>query len=309
MKAVVFLFFAGLLAAQASNFRIVYVPQLVDLDTLEAFEYEQQDDLELFNLGNIVKNVGHNIHNTVNQATHNVQNAVHQVGHNVHNAVNQATHNVQHAAQQVGKNVHNTVNQVSHNVQHTANQVAHNVQHAANQVGHTANQVGHNIANTVNHIGKDLDKLRHAFEHGFTEAEKNFIRAAKPTVEFLIHAGGFVDAEQAWKKVDWKTGHGLPLAIQRTAKDIGKLYNNLNTISGGKLNDLALHVADKVAIAIFPPSAAVIETGKVLFKVAGQLHDITSLVKGIETDAHRGDWGGVAIDGFKLFALIAQDFV
>jgi len=282
MKAVVFLLFAGLLAVQASNFRVVYVPQLVDLDALEAFEYEETDS-ELFSLGDVVKNVGQ---------------AVHQAGHNIHNAVNQATHNVQNAVHQVGQNVHNTVNQVGHNVQNTAN-----------QVGHTVNQVGHNIANTVNHIGKDLDKLRHAFEHGFTEAEKNFIRAAKPTVEFLIHAGGFVDAEQAWKKVNWKTGHGLPLAIQRTAKDVSKLYKNLNTISGGRLNDLALHVADKVAIAVFPPSAAVIETGKVLFRVAGQLHDITSLVKGIETGAHRGDWGGVAIDGFKLFALIAQDFV
>jgi len=282
MKATIFILFAGLLAVQAANFRVVYVPQLIDLDQLD---FEDEDN-QFWGLGDVVKNVQH--------------------------GVNQVGHNIAHTANQVNHNIAKTVNQVNHNVAHTVNTVNHNIAHTANQVGqnvaHTANQVGHNIAVTAQHIGKDLDRMRQAFVHGFNDAEKAFIRGAKPTIEFLIKVGGFSDAEVAWKKVNWKNGHGLDVAIQKTAKDISKLYKNLNKLSGGKLNDLALRVADKIAMSAFPPAGIILEVGIVSFKVAGQLHDITTMVHHIETDAHKGDWAGVAIESFKLFSLIAQDF-
>jgi len=293
MKAIIFLFFAGLLAVQAANFRVIYVPQLIDLDELQLqYKYEDEDH-QLWTMGEVVTNVK----TGVNQAVTNVANTANQVGNNIN---------------QVGKNVVNTANQVGKNVVSTANQVGHNIANTANQVGtniaKTANQVGQNVATTYHHIVDDIKELKHAFQHGFTEAERFIIRNSKPTLDLLIKVGGFSDAAEAWRHVDWNTGRGLPLAIQLTARDSSKLYNNLNKLSGGRLNGMAVRVAEKVAMSACPPAAIAIKAGVVSFRIAGQLHDITSMIHTIRVDAHSGDWAGVAIESYKLFSLIAQDF-
>ena len=293
MKAIIFLFFAGLLAVQAANFRIVYVPQLIDLDELQLqYKYEDEDH-QLWTIGEVVTNVK----TGVNQAVTNVANTANQVGNNI----NQAGKNVVNTANQVGKNVVSTANQVGHNIANTANQVGTNI-------AKTGNQVGQNVATTYHHIVDDIKELKHAFQHGFTEAERFIIRNSKPTLELLIKVGGFSDAAEAWRQVDWNTGRGLPLAIQLTARDSSKLYNNLNKLSGGRLNGMAVRVAEKAAMSAFPPAAIAIKAGVVSFRIAGQLHDITSMIHTIRVDAHSGDWAGVAIESYKLFSLIAQDF-
>jgi len=295
MKAVIFLLFAGLLAVQAANFRVVYVPQLIDLDTLG---YEDEDN-QLW-LGEMVSNV---------------QNGMNQVGKNIANTASTVTNNVVNTANQVGHNIATTSNQIGHNIAVTSTQIGHNIAVTSTQIGqnvaNTANQVGKNVANgvavTVKYIGQDIQRLKQAFQHGFTEAERIIIRNAKPTVELLIKVGGFSDAEAAWKSVDWKTGRNLDLAIQLTARDCSKLYNRLNKLSGGRLNDLAVDVAEKIAMSAFPPAGILLHAGKVAFKVAGDIHDITTMIHAIEDDVHKGDWAGVAIEGFRLFSLIAQD--
>jgi len=295
MKAIIFLLFAGLLAVQAANFRVVYVPQLIDLDTLG---YEDEDN-QLW-LGEMVSNV---------------QNGMNQVGKNIANTASTVTNNVVTTANQVGHNIATTSNQIGHNIAVTSTQIGHNIAVTSTQIGqnvaNTANQVGKNVANgvavTVKYIGQDIQRLKQAFQHGFTEAERIIIRNAKPTVELLIKVGGFSDAEAAWKSVDWKTGRNLDLAIQLTARDCSKLYNRLNKLSGGRLNDLAVDVAEKIAMSAFPPAGILLHAGKVAFKVAGDIHDITDMIHTIQDDVHKGDWAGVAIEGFRLFSLIAQD--
>jgi len=299
MKAVIFLLFAGLLAVQAANFRVVYVPQLVDLDTLG---YEDEDN-QLW-LGEMVNQVGQNIANTANTVTKNVVNTANTVTKNVVNTASTVTHNVANTASTVTHNVVNTANQVGQNIATTTNQIGHNIAVTSNQIG---KNVANGVAVTVKYIGQDIQRLKQAFQHGFSEAERIIIRNAKPTVELLIKVGGFSDAEAAWKSVDWKTGRNLDLAIQLTARDCSKLYNRLNKLSGGRLNDLAVDVAEKIAMSAFPPAGILLHAGKVAFKVAGDIHDITVMIHSIEDDVHKGDWAGVAIEGFKLFSLIAQD--
>jgi len=199
MKAVFFLLFAGLLAVQAANFRVVYVPQLIDVDEVDA------EDFEYFNLNH---------------------------------AVSQAGHNIAHTAQQVG-----------------------------HQAGHVAQTVG-NAA---------------------------------------INAAGFRDATNAWSRVNWKTGAGMMRAIQLTANDCKHLYNELNKLTGGRLNSAALNYATAVAADAFPPAAIAIEAGKVVFRAAGQVHDITHLVQNIHHDIDTHNWIDLADNAFKLFKIIVND--
>jgi len=205
MKAAFFLLFAGLLAVQAANFRAGPVPQFaIGFDELGL-----EDDNELWGAPDVLKNI---------------ENGVHQAQKNIANTVNH-----------VGKNVANIHNQLQ-NVPKIANQVGQNVVR-------TVNRVGQNVERTARKFGLDLQKLRHAAEHGFSEAQKNFIRNAGPTIEALIQASGFTEAAEAWHHINWRNLQGLDLAIQLTALRVQEIYEAVNGIGGGKLDEMAIDVA------------------------------------------------------------------
>jgi hypothetical protein len=220
------------------------------------------------------------------------------------------------------KNIENRVHQAQKNIANTANHIGQNVANIpkiADQAGQNVvkvvNHVGHNIERAANKFGLDLQKLRHAAEHGFSQAQQDFIRNAGPTIDALIQASGFTEAAQAWHHINWKNLSGLDVAIQLTALRVQEIYEAVNGIGGGKLDEMAIDVAEKIT-TIFCPQAGIwfevgklgLKGGKVALRVVGQTHDITDMLKTMEYRVRRGDWSGVAIESHKLFSLIVSDF-
>jgi len=156
-------------------------------------------------------------------------------------------------------------------IKHAASNIGHKVAHVAHQVGHEAGHVAQTVGNAA------------------------------------ISAAGFKDATNAWGRVNWKTGQGMIHAIQLTAKDRQHLYHELNKLTGGRLNGMALNYATEVAAETFPPAAIAIEAGKVVFRVSGQVRDITQLTKKIHSDIHNHNWVDLAENAFKLFKIIYDD--
>jgi hypothetical protein len=216
------------------------------------------------------------------------------------------------------KNIEQGVHQAQRNIAHI-HQNIENIPKVVDQIGQnvvrTVNHIGQNVERNAKKAGLDLAKLRHAAEHGFSEAQKNFIRQAGPTIDAIIHHTGFDEAKEAWHNINWKNLNGLDLAIQLTALRVQEIYEHVNGLGGGKLDEMAIDVAEKITTA-FVPEAGVwfqvgklgLKGGKVALRVVGQTHDITNMLKTMGARVHRGDWGGVAIESFKLFSLIASDF-
>jgi len=138
-------------------------------------------------------------------------------------------------------------------------------------------------------------------------AAKGYSRAAMAVKNTYVSALAFQEVVEAWKTVDWRTGRNMMFAIQVTARDCRNFYVALNQLTGGKLNDVALRYAEGLAVGVFPPSLIIIESGKVIYKVSGQVKDITQLVHSIETDIQTKNWAQLAVDAFKLFKIIYSD--
>lgn len=156
-------------------------------------------------------------------------------------------------------------------------------------LAHTASKIGHKAAHIVHQVGHEAGHV------------------AQTVGNAAISAAGFKDATNAWGRVNWKTGKGMTHAIQLTAKDCQHLYHELNKLTGGRLNGMALNYAAGVAAETFPPAAIAIEAGKVVFRAAHQVHDITQLTKKIHSDIHNHNWVDLAENAFKLFKIIYDD--
>jgi len=159
------------------------------------------------------------------------------------------------------------------------------------------NYAGHFVGSVANQA---YVNTRNAVLQNYHTLEDNVHNTIAATVAFN-------DAIAAWQQVDYRTGKGIIRAIQVTAKDCQGLYVALNKLSGGRLNSAALNYAEGVAIEVFPPSAVIIESGKIVYRAYGQARDITELIHNIDNDVKTHNWGALAVDAFKLFKIIYND--
>ncbi len=75
----------------------------------------------------------------------------------------------------------------------------------------------------------------------------------------------------------------------------------------GTAHPKSVNYAEGVAIEVFPPSAVIIESGKIVYRAYGQARDITELIHNIHNDVNTHNWGALAVDAFKLFKIIYND--
>ena len=205
---------------------------------------------------------------------------------------------------EIGQGLNQFGSVIFNGMRYAVDGTGHLVGEGIHAVGEGVNKVGHVFAQS----GKMINGVVHYSYHELAlAAQKQYSRAEAAVKNTVASALAFREAIEAWKSVDWKTGRNMMFAIQVTSRDCRNFYVALNKLTGGKLNDSALRYAELLAIEVFPPSAIFIETGKVVYKVSGQVKDITQIVHDIDVDIHTGNWAHLAVDAFKLFKIIYDD--
>lgn len=267
-------------------------------------------------------------HPTVHPTVHNPTEHVHHVQPHTHTQPHHkaqphhhaAQHKAQHHAQHHTSNnneeeslfslgsitsaLNNIGSSISSATKSAENAVSSTTSNVISSVTTAADNVGNSVTTAVNDAGQEISTVTNNVGTATSQVGTDVSGALEAVASDFQNGQSMIDAAQDWTTVNWQTGAGIAQAIQATAEGLNTFFDDLNTLTGGELNETDLESAAAVLGLTIPDGAIVIQAGEVILNLGDNAEDITSYVQGIANGFETKNYMEVIMDGYELFDII-----